>query len=120
MQLLPRIQNRHPIIRVGKYLLLFESGRAGERGQPYRIGRVLQYPDRVTVEIIHRVMGKNCLCDASSMAAAAAVSIPRVDQRIDYIIKPEEGASCQYLPSTRSTNPRGSPYQLPPAGVPMV
>jgi hypothetical protein len=88
--------------------------------QPYRIGRVLQYPDRVTVEIIHRVMGKNCLCDASSMAAAAAVSIPRVDKRIDYIIKPEEGASCQYLPSTRSTNPRGSPYQLPPAGVPTV
>jgi hypothetical protein len=26
----------------------------------------------------------------------------------------------QYLPSMRSTNPRGSPYQLPPVGIPMV
>ena len=26
----------------------------------------------------------------------------------------------QYLPSMRSTNPRGSPYQLPLVGIPMV
>lgn len=73
--------------------------------QPYRIGRVLQYLDRVTVEIIHKVRGRNCICAASSMAAAAAVSIPRVNKPIDYIIKPEEGASCtQSLVPWRDAN----------------
>lgn len=62
--------------------------------QPYRIGRVLQYPHKVTVEIIHKVVGKACICKASSAQAVAAVSIPRVDKPIDYIIKPEEDANC--------------------------
>jgi hypothetical protein len=62
--------------------------------QPYRVGRVLEYPDRVTVEIIHKVRGDNCICSASSMAAAAAVTIPRINKPIGYIIKPEEGPAC--------------------------
>ena len=30
------------------------------------------------------------------------------------------GANRQYVPSMRNTNPRGSPYQLPLVGIPMV
>lgn len=65
--------------------------------QPYHIGRVVRYSDRVTVEIIHKVRGRHCLCAASSLAAAEVFSIPRIDTPIDYIVKPEERASCQPL-----------------------
>jgi hypothetical protein len=65
--------------------------------QPYRIGRVVHYADRVMLEIIHNVMGKDCLCQASSMQAALAVSIARTYQPIESIIKSEESASCAPL-----------------------
>jgi hypothetical protein len=62
--------------------------------EPYSIGRVVESSDVVNLEINHKVQGKNCLCGMSLFQGVLAVSIPRVDKPIHYIIKTSEGLTC--------------------------
>jgi hypothetical protein len=62
--------------------------------EPYSIGRVVESSDVVNLEINHKVQGKNCLCEMSLIQGVLAVSIPRVDKPIHYIIKTSDGLAC--------------------------
>ena len=75
-----------PGVDFGKRIMVAFFG-GGSVCEPYRITRVLQYSTKTTVEITHRVMGETCTCITIFAPSIEVVSIPRVGEPIDYVIK---------------------------------
>jgi hypothetical protein len=57
--------------------------------EPFRIVHVLDFPDRVTVTISHRVQGDNCTCITVFAPSINVISVPRTEKPIDYVISSE-------------------------------
>jgi hypothetical protein len=84
---LPPDTRQPPGVDFSKYFVIAFFGGGGVACEPYRITRVLEYPERITVEITHPMQGRNCTCITILATPYEMVRIPRVVKPIDYTIK---------------------------------
>jgi hypothetical protein len=67
----------------------------GDRGSdcnPYRLARVLSSPDKVTLHVIHQMLGKNCVCASFVFEPYILARIPRTEKPIGFEIETETHA----------------------------
>jgi len=67
----------------------------GDRGSdcnPYRLTRVLSSPDKVTLHVIHQMLGKNCVCASFVFEPYILARIPRTEKPIGFEIETETHA----------------------------
>jgi hypothetical protein len=77
-----------PDVDFGKFFVIaFFGGHSP--CEPFRIVHVLDFPDRVTVSISHRVQGDSCTCIALFAPSINVIAIPRTAKPIDYVISSE-------------------------------
>jgi hypothetical protein len=55
--------------------------------EPYRITRVLELPDRITVEVTHQEAGSGCVCTTNFAPSIEIARIPRTNKPISYVVE---------------------------------
>jgi hypothetical protein len=69
------------------FVIAFFGGRSA--CEPFRIVHVLDFPDRVTVTVSHRVQRDSCTCITVFAPSINVISVPRTEKPIDYAIRSE-------------------------------
>lgn len=75
-----------PRVNFSKSILVAFLG-GGSACEPYRITRVLELPDQITVEVTHQEAGSDQTCTANFVPSVEIAQTPRTHKPIGYIVK---------------------------------
>jgi hypothetical protein len=79
-----------PQVDFSKHVLIAFFAGGGDSCFWYHISRVLEFPDRLTVEVSHQVWGHGvCTCGGTAITSWAVIVVPATTKAIDYVIRPK-------------------------------
>ena len=81
-----------PTVDFEHFVAVLFFGDRGSDCNPYRLARVHSSPDKVTLHVIHEMLGKNCVCASSIFEPYILARIPRTKKPIGFEIETETHA----------------------------
>jgi hypothetical protein len=86
---LPVPPAERPVVDFSRYSVVALFGGSSIACEPYDILRVVNYSDKIVVEVDHPRQGHNCLCIAISVASYAFIRIAHVEKPFDAVVHSE-------------------------------
>ena len=78
-----------PKVDFGQSMVVAFFGAEGSNCDPYRLLRVIEHSDKLTLEIVHQVLGNHCTCGGMVAEPYILVRIGRTRKPLYFVIQSE-------------------------------